>query len=149
MAGLARAIHVFVATALLSAKSDVMGGRVYILTNRRNGTLCVGSTVDLARRVWEHREGVPDGFTKRYGLSRLVYAESSPNVLIEKFERSRFWSSLRGAERRSNLDGPSATRTRLLRPARNDGPFDLENFAFTALIYQDNPEWEDFYDWLA
>ena len=38
-----------------------MGGWVYILTNRRNGMLYVGTTVDLARRVWEHREGVADG----------------------------------------------------------------------------------------
>jgi hypothetical protein len=44
------------------------GGWVYIMTNRRNGTLYVGTTVDLARRAWEHREGVADGFTKRRGL---------------------------------------------------------------------------------
>lgn len=49
-----------------------MGGWVYIVTNRRNGTLYVGTTVDLARRIWEHREGVADGFTKKYGLKRLV-----------------------------------------------------------------------------
>jgi putative endonuclease len=53
-----------------------MGGWVYIMTNRRNGTLYGGTTADLARRVWEHREGVADGFTRRYGLKRLVYARS-------------------------------------------------------------------------
>jgi putative endonuclease len=57
------------------------GGWVYIITNRRNGTLYVGTTVDLARRVWEHREGVADGFTKRYGLTRLVYAERHNDIL--------------------------------------------------------------------
>ena len=61
-----------------------MGGWVYILTNRHNGTLYVGTTVDLARRVWEHREGVADGFTKRYGLCRLVYAEHHTNILSAK-----------------------------------------------------------------
>jgi len=43
------------------------GGWVYIMTNRPNGTLYVGVTSNLARRVWEHREGVTEGFTKRYG----------------------------------------------------------------------------------
>jgi putative endonuclease len=46
------------------------GGWVYIMTNRPNGTLYVGVTSNLARRVWEHREGVTEGFTKRYGLKR-------------------------------------------------------------------------------
>jgi putative endonuclease len=36
---------------------------VYILANKRNGTLYIGMTDDLARRIWEHREGVADGFT--------------------------------------------------------------------------------------
>jgi putative endonuclease len=53
----------------------MQGGWVYIMTNRPNGTLYVGVTVNLARRVWEHREGVVAGFTKRYGLKLLVYAE--------------------------------------------------------------------------
>jgi putative endonuclease len=44
----------------------------------------VGSTVDLARRIWEHREGVADGFTKRYGLSRLAYAEHHINMVSAK-----------------------------------------------------------------
>jgi putative endonuclease len=45
------------------------------MTNRKNGTLYVGVTVDLLRRAWEHREGVIPGFTKTYGLKRLVYFE--------------------------------------------------------------------------
>jgi Predicted endonuclease containing a URI domain len=53
----------------------MQGGRVYIMTNRPNGTLYVGVTSDLARRAWEHKEGGADGFTKRYGLKRLVYYE--------------------------------------------------------------------------
>jgi putative endonuclease len=58
------------------------GGWVYIMTNRPNGTL--GTTTDLARRVWEHRAGVAEGFTKRYRLHRLVYAERQENILAAK-----------------------------------------------------------------
>ena len=60
------------------------GGWVYIMTNRPNGTLYVGTTTDLARRAWEHREGVAHGFTKRYGLKRLVYAEWHDDILSAK-----------------------------------------------------------------
>jgi len=48
---------------------------VYIMTNRRNGTLYTGVTSNLAQRVWQHREGVADGFTKRYGCKMLVWFE--------------------------------------------------------------------------
>ena len=54
---------------------------VYIMTNRPNGTLYVGVTTNLAHRVWEHREGVIEGFTKTYGLKRLVYFEEHSTVL--------------------------------------------------------------------
>src|SRR6267378_1911201 len=61
-----------------------MAGWVYIMRNHRNGTLYVGTTVDLARRVWEHREGAADGFTKQYGLKRLVFAEKHEDILAAK-----------------------------------------------------------------
>ncbi len=48
---------------------------VYILASRRNGTLYIGVTSDLTRRGWQHRNSVVDGFTKRYGVQRLVYFE--------------------------------------------------------------------------
>ena len=48
---------------------------VYIPASRRNGTLYVGVTSNLVRRVWEHRNGLGDGFTKRYRVHRLVYFE--------------------------------------------------------------------------
>ena len=48
----------------------------YILASRRNGTLYTGSTDDLARRVYEHKEGVRPGFTRTYGVDRLVWAEA-------------------------------------------------------------------------
>ena len=45
---------------------------VYIMASRRNGTIYIGSTNDLARRAWEHRNGVVEGFTKRYDCRLLV-----------------------------------------------------------------------------
>ena len=48
---------------------------VYIMANHKNGTIYVGVTSDLPRRVWEHREGVVGGFTKDYGCKPLVWFE--------------------------------------------------------------------------
>ena len=53
---------------------------VYILASKRNGALYVGMTSDLSRRVWEHREGPIPGFTKKYGVKRLVYFEMFEDV---------------------------------------------------------------------
>ena len=69
------------------------GGWVYIMTNRPNGTLYVGVTSDLARRAWEHREGVADGFTKQYGLKRLVYVERHDDIgsAIQREKTIKHW----------------------------------------------------------
>jgi putative endonuclease len=48
---------------------------VYLLASRRNGTLYVGMTDDLARRVWEHRTGAVPGFTSKYSVKTLVWYE--------------------------------------------------------------------------
>jgi len=48
---------------------------VYILASQRNGTLYVGVTSNLPKRVWEHREGFVEGFTERYGVKQLVWYE--------------------------------------------------------------------------
>lgn len=48
---------------------------VYILASQRNGTLYVGVTANLVQRVWQHKEGVVEGFTKRYGVKTLVWYE--------------------------------------------------------------------------
>jgi putative endonuclease len=48
---------------------------VYILASQKNGTLYTGMTSDLSRRAFEHREGALGGFTKRYGVRRLVWYE--------------------------------------------------------------------------
>ena len=50
-----------------------MAAYVYILASRRNGTLYIGVTTDLVRRVAEHKEGVVEGFTRKYGVKILVH----------------------------------------------------------------------------
>ena len=49
---------------------------VYILANKRNGTLYVGVTSDLPKRIWEHKSKVVEGFTKKYGVDKLVWYET-------------------------------------------------------------------------
>ncbi|MBT3399887.1 MAG: GIY-YIG nuclease family protein [Rhodospirillaceae bacterium] len=70
------------------------GGWVYIVTNRRDGTLYVGVTSDIARRAWEHREGVVEGFTQRYRLKRLVYVETHNDIrdAIQREKTIKHWS---------------------------------------------------------
>ncbi len=48
---------------------------IYILTNKHNRVLYTGVTSDLKKRIWEHREKLVDGFTKRYNVTKLVYYE--------------------------------------------------------------------------
>jgi putative endonuclease len=48
---------------------------VYILANQRNGTLYIGVTSNPAQRIWQHKEGVVEGFTKKYGIKLLVWYE--------------------------------------------------------------------------
>jgi putative endonuclease len=49
---------------------------VYILASKRNGTLYIGVTSNLAQRIWEHKNGVVEGFTHRYEVDRLVHCEA-------------------------------------------------------------------------
>ena len=51
---------------------------VYILASRRNGTLYIGVTSDLAKRVFEHKGGFADGFTRKHDVKDLVYVETYP-----------------------------------------------------------------------
>ncbi|MDY0872592.1 GIY-YIG nuclease family protein [Dongia rigui] len=71
-----------------------MGGWVYIVTNRPHGTLYVGVTSDLPRRIWEHREGVVEGFTSRYKLHQLVHAEFHDDIrgAIQREKNIKGWS---------------------------------------------------------
>ena len=69
------------------------GGWVHIMTNRSNGTLYVGVTNDIGRRAFEHRSGLIDGFTKRYGLKRLVYMERYEDIgsAIQRERNMKHW----------------------------------------------------------
>jgi putative endonuclease len=66
---------------------------VYILASARNGTLYIGVTNDLARRVSEHREGVVPGFTKKYGIKMLVDFEEFGDIglAIDRETRLKKW----------------------------------------------------------
>lgn len=52
------------------------GGFVYIMASDRNGTIYIGSTVDLVQRVWQHRNGLVEGFTSKHGCKLLVWYEA-------------------------------------------------------------------------
>jgi putative endonuclease len=69
------------------------GGCIYILSNRRDGILYIGVTNDLARRVFEHREGVVKGFSKAHGLKRLVYYEQYDDIrlAIQREKTMKHW----------------------------------------------------------
>ena len=62
---------------------------VYILASRRNGTLYIGVTNNLIRRVWEHKEGIVPGFTKNHGVKQLVYFEVFEDIRQALHRESR------------------------------------------------------------
>ena len=66
---------------------------VYILASRRHGTLYVGVTNNLVRRTFEHREGLVEGFTRRYGVKTLVCFEQHEEILgaIAQEKRLKRW----------------------------------------------------------
>ncbi len=55
-------------------------GYIYILTNKNNTTLYIGVTSNLVKRIWEHKNHVVDGFSKKYQLEKLVYYEVIDNI---------------------------------------------------------------------
>ena len=66
----------------------------YIMASGPSGTLYAGMTNDLVRRVYEHREGLVDGFTKEYGVKRLVYFEqhATAEAAIQREKNVKHWS---------------------------------------------------------
>ncbi len=66
---------------------------VYILTNKKNGTLYIGMSNNLERRVFEHKNKLVAGFTKKYGLDKLVYFEIHKyvNDAITREKRLKTW----------------------------------------------------------
>ena len=67
---------------------------VYIMASKRNGTLYTGVTSDLNRRVWEHKNDITKGFTKRYGVHTLVYCEfhADMNSAIMREKQIKKWN---------------------------------------------------------
>ena len=67
---------------------------VYILTNKLNTTLYIGVTNDIERRLYEHRNGLVDGFTKKYHLCKLIFLEecSDINVAISREKQLKGWT---------------------------------------------------------
>lgn len=60
---------------------------VYILASKRKGTLYIGVTSDLVKRIWEHKNHFVEGFTKQYGVAQLVYFEQHedmPNAILRE-----------------------------------------------------------------
>lgn len=58
-----------------------MSGYLYILSNQKNGTLYIGATADIVKRIWEHKQKVVSGFSNQYNLTNLVYYETFDDVL--------------------------------------------------------------------
>ena len=66
---------------------------VYILASKRNGTLYIGVTSQLATRVWQHKSKVAEGFTAKYGVDKLVYYEAhgSAEAAIVREKQLKKW----------------------------------------------------------
>ncbi len=73
-----------------------MNCAVYILASKRNGTLYVGVTSDLVKRVYEHRTDAADGFTKRHGVKMLVWYELTSEIesAIRREKQIKKWNRL-------------------------------------------------------
>ncbi len=71
----------------------MVGGYVYILASKPNGILYVGVTSDLARRVYEHRNGFVSGFSKQYAIKRLVFFEryDAIQTAIQREHNIKHW----------------------------------------------------------
>lgn len=77
----------------MHVKAPMKTGYVYIMTNKQEGVLYIGVTSDLIRRVYEHKHGLGDGFTKKYHLHQLVYFESvdDMNAAIAREKKLKNW----------------------------------------------------------
>ena len=75
-------------------------GYVYILTNHKNGTLYIGVTSDLVKRIWQHKNKFIEGFSKKYDLDKLVYYEIFDDIK-NAIEREK---QLKGKLRQKKLD---------------------------------------------
>jgi putative endonuclease len=71
-------------------------GFVYILASQKNGTLYIGVTSDLPKRVFEHKQGLADGFTRKYSVKTLVYYEVHDDIgnAIHRETQMKKWNRL-------------------------------------------------------
>ena len=67
---------------------------VYLLASKRNGTLYIGVTNDLIKRIWQHKNNAVEGFTKKYNVHKLVYYETADNVnsAITREKQMKRWN---------------------------------------------------------
>ena len=80
--------------------NDEKEGYVYILFNKRNGTLYTGVTSNLAKRVYEHKTKTVEGFTNRYGVDKLGFYEIH-STIVSAIEREK---QIKGGSRKKKLD---------------------------------------------
>ncbi|MCL2768438.1 MAG: GIY-YIG nuclease family protein [Synergistaceae bacterium] len=80
--------------------NDEKKGYVYILFNKRNGTLYIGVTSNLIKRVYEHKTKAVEGFTNRYGVDKLGYYEECDSI-ISAIEREK---QIKSGTRKKKLD---------------------------------------------
>ena len=71
-------------------------GYTYIITNRKHGTLYIGVTSDLTKRIYAHKQKLVDGFSKRFALDKLVYFESYDTIVaaIKREKQLKGWKRL-------------------------------------------------------
>ena len=89
-------------------------GYIYILFNKKNGTLYTGVTSNLIKRIYEHKNKFVDGFTKKYGIDKLGYYETF-DTIVSAIEREK---QIKGGSRKQKIQ----------------------------LIESINPNWQDLYD---
>jgi putative endonuclease len=67
---------------------------IYILANKRNGTLYIGVTSNLVKRVYEHKNNIIEGFTKKYNIHKLVYYEITDDIesAIRREKQLKKWN---------------------------------------------------------
>ena len=77
-----------------------MSGYTYILFNRKNGTLYIGVASNLVKRIYEHKNKLADGFTKKYGVDKLGYYEIFDNIEDAILREKK----LKGTSRKKKLE---------------------------------------------
>jgi putative endonuclease len=75
-------------------------GYIYIITNKNNTTLYTGVTENLSKRIWEHRNKIYEGFSKKYNLTKLVYYEDYPDI-VSAITREKY---IKGKKRQYKID---------------------------------------------